>query len=204
MANEDKALSRTLRAGLVLAAVLGAGCGTIPARFAMRDAAAARAVKKVAVMPFFMANTLSVDIEAPPAGFLGAKPYNYARVFAAEAQKSLGDRFTFISGEPVETELKRYGHYTGYVKEGGARQRTGFSVPDALKAGKALGVDAVLLGAYAYGENAQFRVYFNEALSIRLIDVNTGKVLWGVTSRQSDSGGTVMQKTLALMKKEAL
>ena len=190
-------------AGLALTAFLGAGCATVPARFVVRDAAAARAVKKVAVMPFFMANTLSVDIEAPASGLFGHKPVNFARLFASEAEKALGNRYAFIYGETVENELKRYGHYAGYQPQGGAGQRTGFSVADALQAGKALGADAVMLGSYAYAENAQLKVYFNEAVSIRLLDVNTGKVLWGVSSRQSDSEGTVIEKAIAKIRKEA-
>lgn len=186
----------------VFTAILAAGCTSIPARLAVRDAAAAGKVKKIAVMPFFVANTLSVDVDAPPSGIFNVKPANYARIFAGEAQKALGSRYTFIYGEQVENQLKQYGHYAGYLKDAGSGQRTGFTVAEAVKAGKALGADAVMLGSYAYGENEQIRAYFNEAISIRVLDVESGRVLWGAAARQSDFGGTVIQKVLDKLKKE--
>jgi len=198
-------MKRTVRAGLVLTAILGTGCAVVPARFAVRDAAGAKAVKRIAIMPFFLANQLSVDMDAPDKapGLFSAGRVNYSRMFGATAEKVLGGRFTFVYGAMVEKELMQLGHYTGYVPEAGAGQRTGFTIQDAVQVGKALGVDAILIGAYAFGETQQMRAYFNEAISLRLIDVNTGKVLWGVTSRQSDNGGTVMQKALDKILKEA-
>jgi hypothetical protein len=60
-----------------------------------------------------------------------------------------------------------------------------------------------MLGSFAYAETAELKAYFNEAVSIRLLDVNTGKVLWGVTSRQSDSGGSVIQKAIDKIRTDA-
>ena len=59
-----------------------------------------------------------------------------------------------------------------------------------------------MLGAYSYADTPEMQQYFNEAISIRVLDVNSGRVLWGASSRQSDTGGTITVKILDKLKKE--
>lgn len=154
--------------------------GCTASRFAMRDNAAAVNIRTIAIMPFFDANLLSVEIKG--GGLLTKRTDRWTSEFIAESGRNLSNRFTFIYGPVVEAELIKLGNYKGYVDGAGKGQRTGYTIADALKAGEALKADAVLIGAATVADTKAFQQVFKEAMSVRILDVKTGKIIYGASA----------------------
>ncbi|MBI4052105.1 MAG: hypothetical protein HY400_06335 [Elusimicrobia bacterium] len=172
---KNKKLHRLQSSVLILGMLVGSGCAPA-ARYVLRDETNFRTVKKIVLLPFFDANRLSVELQSE--SLLGPSA-KFTRDFAHALQKSFSDRWEIVSGEVVEKELRALGSYTGYDKEAGRGQRTGFTLEEALKTGKNLRADAVLLGAATVADTKFFKKFFREAVSVRLLEVKSGKVLWG-------------------------
>lgn len=153
------------------------GCATKP-YFIMRDAQAAQAVKRIAVLPFLNANLLSVEFEHKKGWF--ERNDKWTQNFVRQAKKKLSRRFEFIEGEPVNQELIKLGALPQPGQESAPR-RAGYDVDQAIKTGRALQADAVLLGAGSKADTKAFKKAFQEAVSIRLLDVRTGKVIWAIS-----------------------
>lgn len=174
-------------------------CGPA-ARFALRDPQRAPQVKKIAVLPFFNANTLSVEFITE-----GESKSAFTTDFLKHAKKSLAKRYEFIAEKDVEEALKKTGSYRGWVKEEGRHQRAGFTLSEALKAGEELKADAVILGAGADHENKILKKLYRSTVTVRLIDVRTGKVLWGATALKKGAFDSMPCKKIArLLAREAL
>lgn len=171
--------------GAVILCLGIAGCAAAPAKVAIRDPERSKEIRKIAVLPFFDTERLSAEFITE-----GDDKSYYTTMFATEAKKFLSNRYEFVTGGPVEEALKKLGNYKGWVKEEGRHQRTGFTISDALKAGDALGVDAVIIGSGAKVGG------FSRAMTVRLIDVKKRYVVWGATAIGS-SPATQIAKKLA-------
>ncbi len=191
---------------LSVSCLLISGC-VAPGAFQIKDRDSAARVKKVAIIPFFDANLLSnFDplYTGPGASSLPAK------MFDERAQEVLGARFELIGQEAVLDSLKAVGvdyrHVTGAWAAAADPEsiRWGITPKQALESGRALGADAVLL--CAQGQYMRQKGAPVQAVSVRLISVETGKVLWGGYSSGQPgvfSRGMVVDGLLHSIAKEA-
>lgn len=188
-----------IRFGLPVAAcLLFASCGPA-ARMAIRDQKRSTEIKKIAVLPFFNANSLSVEFISK-----GDSKSPFTADFVKEAKKRLSKRYQWVTGIGVEDALKKTGKYPGWIDEEGRHQRAGFTISEAIKAGKELNADAVIIGAGAEGERRLKKLY-RSTMTIRLIDVQSGKVLWGATALKKGAlDSTPSKKIVRQLSREML
>lgn len=185
--------------------VLG-GCAYKPV-FVIRDADRAARAKKVAVMPFLDAQFQSA-YDPHYKGF--GSSFIPAVMFDDMARKTLSPRFEVIgqgkSLEALKSQGVEYKHIEGAwtaVKDPEAI-RWGYTLKQAREAGKEVGADSVLMcaqGQYFMAKNKPI-----QALSLRLVDVKTGKTLWGINATGQPglfSKGRVVRELLARIVKEA-
>lgn len=181
---------RTLKR-LAVAIALGSftGCAFVkPVSLDARvngDAARLERVKRVAIMPFFNANALGSDDPDP------AYKGKYADMIPSTiVYKGVKDsaRFDFIGMDAVVSALKKNGFEGVKLKEGEDvslmkamfqpdRYRTGFTMAQALKTGRELKADALLIGGLGMVGNAPANMRY--VMSLRLVDPANGAVLWG-------------------------
>lgn len=187
------------------ALVLASACAYKPV-LVIRDRDAAAKVKTVAIMPFFDAQSQSA-FDPLYKGF--GNSFVPAVMFDEKAQSVLGKRYTLIGQDKSLEALKAagtvYKHVEGAwsaVKDPDAI-RWGYTVPQAVQAGKTLGADAVLMcaqGQYVEGQKPL------QVLALRLVDVSTGKVLLGLNASGQPglfSKGVVVNQLLSRIVKEA-
>lgn len=173
----------------------------------IRDREAASRVKRVAILPFFDAQFQSA-FDPLYTGF--GKSFIPAIMFDERAQKILGQRYQIV-GQPEAIEaLKKAGvKYVHTEKSWSALSdpesaRWGYTLEQAVKAGKALGVDAVLMcaqGQYFEKENKPV-----QAISVRLVSTQTGKTLYGLNATGQPglfSKGRVVNELLNRLATEA-
>ena len=162
--------------------LFSAGC-TAPGNFNLKDREVASRVKRVAIMPFFDANLLSnYDplYEGPGASVMPAK------IFDEAAARELGSRFELIGQKESLEALRKVGADYRHIEGAWAAAkdpegiRWGITPAQAVEAGKALGADAVLL--CAQGQYMKQKGVPVQAVSVRLVAVASGKVLWGAHS----------------------
>lgn len=158
-------------------------------------------------MPFFDANLLSnFDplYTGPGASTLPAK------MFDDRARKALGGRFELIGQEATLESLKSIGVDYRHVAGSWAAVtdpegiRWGITPKQALESGRALRADAVLL--CAQGQYMRQKGVPVQAVSVRLLSVETGRVLWGGYSSGQPgafSRGMVVGGLLQSIAKEA-
>ncbi|MDE2292645.1 MAG: hypothetical protein KGL53_11235, partial [Elusimicrobia bacterium] len=173
-----KTLRLAAAAGLAAAFV---GCVQPPA-MVIRDRADAVNVKKVAIMPFFDAQSMSAM--DPTYDGMGSS-FIPALQFDALAHETLSKRFELIdqkdSLKALEDAGVQFKHVTGAwsaIKDPES-VRWGYTPDQAVKAAKSLGADAALL--CAQGQFMQQNKPM-QGVVVRLLDANTGKVLWGVSA----------------------
>ncbi|TPW21927.1 MAG: hypothetical protein FD126_197 [Elusimicrobia bacterium] len=186
--------------------LLAWGC-VAPGTFQLKDRGTAERVKKVAIMPFFDANLLSNFDPLYTGPGASSQP---AKMFDDRARKVLGARFEIIGQEAALESLRSIGAVYRHVAGAWAAVkdpeeiRWGITPKQALEAGKALGADAVLL--CAQGQYMRQKGVPVQAVSVRLLSVETGKVLWGGFSSGQPgvfSRGMVVDGLLQSIAKEA-
>src|SRR3989344_4824150 len=167
---------------LLAFSALLASCVKPPA-LVVRDRAAAAAVKKVAILPFFDA-TFQSAFDPFYTGF--GSSFIPAIMFDNKAKTILGHRYDIFGEQQSIEALKKLG--VNYVHTEGAwtsvkdpdSVRWGYTVAQGVQAGKDLGVDAVLMcaqGQYFEKEGKPI-----QAVSVRLVSTQTGKTLYGLNA----------------------
>lgn len=203
----ENSLSKKLaRLSWALVAAWMTGCVAKP-MLVIRERELAASVKKVAILPFFDAQ-FQTAYDPLYNGF--GSSFIPAIMFDERAKKILGKRYEIIGQEQAIESLKNQG--VKYVHIGTAWTavkdpdaiRWGYTVEQGVKAGKALGVDAVLLcaqGQYFEAENKPV-----QAISVRLVSTQTGKTLYGLNATGQPglfSKGKVVNELLNRLSKEA-
>ncbi len=142
-------------------------------------------VKRVAIMPFFNANGLGSD--DPDPAYKGKYADMVPTTIIYRGVKD-STRFSFIPMDEVVSTLKKNGFEGVKLKPDEDvsimtamfhpdRYRTGFTMQEALKTGKDLHADAILIGALGMSGNAPANMRY--VMSLRLVDPATGEVIWG-------------------------
>jgi hypothetical protein len=189
----------------VFAAFLGA-CAPKPI-LVIRDREAATSVKKVAILPFFDAQLQSAY--DPLYKGLGSS-FVPAIMFDEKAKKALGGRYEIVGQDQSIESLKKLGVNYVHIEKAWTSVgdpesiRWGYTPEQGVKAGRALGVDAILMcaqGQYFQGENNPV-----QAISVRLVSTRTGKTLYGLNAIGKPgifSKGKVVNELLNRLSKEA-
>lgn len=162
--------------------LLAGGCAPRPA-LVVRDKDAATRVKSIAIMPFFDAQMLSA-IDPLYDGF--GSSFIPAKMFDARAERKLGKRFELIGQVRSLEALKKVG--VEYRHTAGAWSavrdpesiRWGFTLDDAVAAGKELNADSILL--CGQGQLLDKNKKPIQVVVVRLVSTASGKTLWGVNS----------------------
>ncbi|MBI2070383.1 MAG: hypothetical protein HYT79_07235 [Elusimicrobia bacterium] len=192
-----------LAAGMLTAL---AACAPRPL-FVIRNQETAAHVKKVAIMPFLDAQFQSAY--DPHYSGLGSS-FVPALMFDNMAKKHLSKRFEIIGQDQSLEALKKEGVEYKHIKGAWSAVRDpesirwGYTPSQALAAGKKLGADAILL--CVQGQYFKDKKKPLQAIGLRLIDVKTGKTLWGVNATGQPgllSKGVVVRQLLARVAKEA-
>lgn len=189
---------------LFLLALALAGCASAVTRSgsALRPDAAA-AVKKVAIMPVTYGYTYYTEF-----GGIGTDDPCYTGFFQigfavdamyAQAAKTRGGSYEFVPRDRVCEALKAagfegFGQKLGVLSLKSAVGKTGgITLPMALAAGRGAGADAVLLAAVSDTYTSKFMksAGFRDDMVARLVDVNTGAVLWA--GRSSVKGSKLLE-----------
>lgn len=152
-------------------------------QIAIRDQELAKQTKKVVVLPF-----QNVNARASEDTSFQTESTAMTLKFLNHAKSILAGRYEFIPQDQTMAELKKMG-FEGFDPNKSffrqsSLQPTGYSIPEAIQIGKNLRADAVLLGAFTM---TQAKPPF--AISVRMLDVKTGKVTVAV-SAQSVGGFT--------------
>ena len=93
----------------MMAALVLAAC--TPARVVIRDSARAKEIKKVAVLPFFSAERMTVErLKSWEKGF------GHTIAFVKAAKANLSGHYEFVVGQPVVDELVKLGNYGAWEK----------------------------------------------------------------------------------------
>ena len=148
------------------------------------NAAKLQSVKRVAIMPLFNANALGTD--DPDPSYKGKYKDMVPTTIVYKGIKD-SSRFQFIGMDEVVSTLKKNGFEGVKLKEGEDvsimtamfhpdRYRAGYSMQQALKTGKDLQADAILIAGMGMVGAGSKMSYI---ISMRLVDPNTGDVLWG-------------------------
>lgn len=190
---------------LVVLIALVSACGP-KSLLVIRDREAAAGVKKVAILPFFDA-LLQSAYDPFYKGF--GSSYVPAIMFDKKAMKILGKRYEITGqGQSIES-LKKQGVKYVHIEGSWTKVRDpdsirwGYTLKQGVKAGRALGVDAVLMcaqGQYFQGEKKPL-----QAISVRLVSTGTGKVLYGLNIVGQPgifSKGKVVKKLLKQLARE--
>lgn len=154
------------------------------------DAARLSRVKTVAIMPFFNANGLATDDPDPAYTGKYADLMPTTIVYGAIKDKT---RFEWLSLDRIVPALKKNGFKGIELKPGeelsmmsmmfnSQKYRTGFTMDQALKTGRQLKADAILIGAMGMVGNAPANT--RTVMALRLIDTKTGDVLWGAAKAE--------------------
>lgn len=153
-------------------------------------AAKLQGVKRVAIMPLFNASSLGTD--DPDPAYKGKYKDMIPTTIVYKGVKD-SSRFQFLGMEEVISTLKKNGFEGVKLKEGEDvsimtamfhpdRYRTGYTMQQALKTGKDLNADAILIagmGMVGAGSKMSY------VMSMRLVDPKTGDVLWGAAEAQA-------------------
>ncbi len=151
---------------------------------AVRDPARAAAVRKVVVMPFFVANTLSAEAIGT-SGLFNTTQHHWAGDFAKRLGEARPGRYEIVCCETVEAALARQGGFQRAPATGmPAGWRTGYTFAEAQLAARELGADAFIIGAVAWAEGEQQAKDFFTATSMRMMDTATGNVVLGASAAQ--------------------
>ncbi len=173
----------------------------------IRDREGAAKVKKISIMPFFDAQFLSA-YDPFYNGF--GSSFIPAVMFDQKAKKILGARYEIVDQSLSIDALKKEGvQYKHFEKAWTSVSdpesiRWGYTLEQAIKAGKALGADAVLMcaqGQYFAGENKPI-----QAISVRLVSTASGKTLYGLNAIGQPglfSKGKVVNEILHRLAREA-
>ena len=163
---------------IVAAGLLLSACAP-RSQLVIRNPDLARQAKKIAVLPFQNANSRASEDTS-------FQTSNTAMTlkFMDNAQPLLSGRYEFVPQEQIMAELKKRG-FEGFDPNKSAFrqafvQPTGYGIPEAIDIGKSLNADAVFLGVVAM---TQAKPPF--AISVRMIDVKTGKVTVAVSAQSS-------------------
>lgn len=141
-----------------------------------------KAVKKVAILPFFQANAVGTD----DPNYKGKYSDMMPTLLSYEGMKG-GSRFEFIPLDEVMTVLNKKG-FDGIQL--GANEdvsiwkaitspdklRAGMTMQAALETGKELGA-TLLIGSFGMTGDAPANMRF--VMAMRLVDPQTGEVIWG-------------------------
>ena len=163
---------------LLMPALAGCGLGKAYVRAGFMD----HPPKRVAVLPFVITYPYDTPGQAPPAShqigrdlfrktfYYALTPYGYEDVKLAE----------------VDEKLARWGPIDG----GEWRKAT------PLQLGQALDVDAVIYGEISHIMHFSTPLYTETSLeaTLRMVDAQSGEVLWRKRAHVADRGGALMQK----------
>ncbi len=175
-------------------AAITSGCMIAPAvktdANATLDSARLQRVKRVALMPFLNANGLSSD--DPDPSFKGKFASMAPAAIVYQALKG-NSRFELADMATVIAALKKRG-FVGIKLAPGEdisvmkaifhpdQYRTGFTMKQARGAGRDVGADALLFGAFGVvgtgGNNMRY------VMAMRLVSPKNGKVLWGAAKAE--------------------
>ncbi|MFA6580154.1 MAG: hypothetical protein WCU88_13895 [Elusimicrobiota bacterium] len=195
---------KRLSAVLALTALF-TGCVVRPA-LVIRDRETAAKVKTVAIMPFFDVQ-YQMAFDPLYKGF--GDSFIPAIMFDKNAREILGQRYQLMGQDQSVEALKKLGVEYKHTDSSWAAVkdpdsiRWGYTLAQAVQAGKDMGADAVLLcaqGQYFTGNQP------SQALVLRLVDANTGKTLLGLNATGQPglfSKDVVVRQLLTRVAKEA-
>ena len=195
-----------LQLSLIPLSIFIGACAPKP-MLVIRDREAAAAVKKVAILPCFDAQFQSA-YDPFYKGF--GSSFVPAVMFDERAKKILGVRYEIVGqGQSIEALKKEGVKYVHFEKAWTSVSdpesiRWGYTLDQGLKAGRALGVEGILMcaqGQYFQAENNPV-----QAISVRMVSARTGKTLYGLNAVGKPglfSKGKVVNEILNRLSKEA-
>ncbi len=162
-----------------------------------RDSEKLKETKRVAVLPFFNTTRLSAEFQKKK---WMTNYFAWTEKFMSISKSRMKDRFDFLPTEEVVSALTELGNYGQASELKPKHYRTGYSLGDALKVGKSLCADAVLLGATTQAQTQSAKQVYTSAMTLRLVDVASGKVIWGGSLSGKKGRSSIISGMVDVMK----